>query len=166
MSSIRCVNEIVNGLMITLDKMREPAMGVFGSALTGDNVIDTTAGGVTVFDATKLNGATPMFPLQDIGDPSALVQFLLPYLNEKLATGFKVDLLLDFSQASDMTATESLQRYAIRNKSILGLVIQQINEVWIPTIKRSTSLLMDMGRLGVNPETNSQVLLGVSSSFL
>ena len=157
MSSIRCVNEIVNGLMITLDKMREPAMGVFGSALTGDNVIDTTAGGVTVFDATKLNGATPMFPLQDIGDPSALVQFLLPYLNEKLATGFKVDLLLDFSQASDMTATESLQRYAIRNKSILGLVIQQINEVWIPTIKRSTSLLMDMGRLGVNSETNSEV---------
>lgn len=152
LSSIRCVNEIVNGLMITLDKMRDPAVGVWGDAVNGDGVIDTSAGSLTTFDPTKLNGNTPIFPLQDIGDPSKLIQFLLPYLNEKLATAFKVDLLLDFSSASNMTATESLQRYSIRNKSILGLIIQQINDVYIPTIQRAISILWDMGRLGVMPD--------------
>lgn len=157
LSSIRCVNEIVNGLMITLDKMREPAVGILGSAIAGDNVIDTSSGSVTAFDATKLNGNSPIFPLQDIGDPSSIVQFLLPYLNEKLATAFKVDLLLDFSSAGNMTATESLQRYSIRNKSILGLVIQQINDVYVPTIRRAISILMDMGRLGVDPNDEERV---------
>lgn len=152
LSSIRCVNEIVNGLMITLDKMRDPAVGVWGDAVNGDGVIDTSSGSLTTFDPTKLNGNSPIFPLQDIGDPSALIQFLLPYLNEKLATAFKVDLLLDFSSASNMTATESLQRYSIRNKSILGLIIQQVNDVYIPTIQRSISILWDMGRLGVMPD--------------
>ena len=152
LSSIRCVNEIVNGLMITLDKMRDPAVGVWGDAVNGDGVIDTSSGSLTTFDPTKLSGNSPIFPLQDIGDPSALIQFLLPYLNEKLATAFKVDLLLDFSSASNMTATESLQRYSIRNKSILGLIIQQVNDVYIPTIQRSISILWDMGRLGVMPD--------------
>lgn len=159
LSSIRCVNEIVNGLMITLDKMREPAVGILGSAIAGDNVIDTSSGAVTSFDATKLNGQAPIFPLQDIGDPSSIVQFLLPYLNEKLATAFKVDLLLDFSSSSNMTATESLQRYSIRNKSILGLIIQQINDVYVPTIRRAISILYDMGRLGIDPRDEERVAL-------
>jgi hypothetical protein len=47
LSSIRCVNEIVNGVMITLDKMREPAIGIVGSAIMGDNVLDTSAGSLT-----------------------------------------------------------------------------------------------------------------------
>ena len=152
LSSIRCVNEIVNGVMITLDKMRDPAVGVWGDAINGDGVIDTTAGSLTTFDPTKLNGNVPIFPIQDIGDPSALIQFLLPYLNEKLATAFKVDILLDFSSSANMTATESLQRYSIRNKSILGLIIQQINDVYIPTLQRAISILWDMGRFGIMPD--------------
>ena len=151
LSSIRCVNEIINGLMITLDKYREPAMGLFGDAISGNTVINTTAGSVTTFDPTKLNGNTPMFQLQDIGDPTPIINFLLPYFNEKLATAFKVDLLLDFSADANMTATESLQRYSIRNKSILGLVIQQINDVYIPVLERAVSILLEEGKLGVMP---------------
>lgn len=157
LSSIRCVNEIVNGLMITLDKMRDPSLGVFGDAITGDAVIDTSAGSISVFDPTKLNGNSPLFKLQDVGDPTPIINFLLPYLNEKLATAFKIDLLLDFSSAANMTATESLQRYSIRNKSILGLIIQQINDVYKPIILRSVSLLWEMGRLGITPETPEQI---------
>lgn len=167
LSSIRCVNEIVNGLMITLDKMRDPALGAFGDAITGDAVIDTSAGSISVFDPSKLNGNTPLFKIQDVGDPSPIVNFLLPYLNEKLATAFKIDLLLDFSSSADMTATESLQRYSIRNKSILGLVIQQINDVYKPTIQRAVSLLWDMGRLGViaTPE-EAEAMVGFQESVI
>lgn len=145
--------------MITLDKLREPAIGVIGSAIMGDNVLDTSSGSLTTFDATKLQGNNPVFPIQDIGDPTALVQFLLPYFNEKLATAFKIDLLLDFSSNANMTATESLQRYSIRNKSILGLIIQQINDVYIPTIQRAISILWDMGRLGVEPDSERAAFL-------
>lgn len=158
LSSIRCTNEIINGLMITLDKLREPALGILGSAVAGDNVLDTSSGSLTTFDATKLNGNQPIFPIHDTGDPSAIVNILLPYLNEKLATAFKVDLLLDFSSAGNMTATESLQRYSIRNKSILGLIIQQINDVYVPTVRRAISILMDMGRLGVDPNDEETVM--------
>jgi len=80
----------------------------------------------------------------------------VPYLNEKIVTAFKVDSLLDFSSAKEMTATESLQRYAIRGKSLSGFLLQQKNEGLVPSTKRSISLLLSMGELGVDPVQNPQ----------
>lgn len=87
-SSIRCINQAVSDCMVAMAKMVRPPIGVFSAALFGDDVIDTSENGLTVFNAAQLNGTNPIIPMQDIGDPSKLVSCLVPYLNEKIATAF------------------------------------------------------------------------------
>jgi hypothetical protein len=137
--------------------MVKPPIGVLSSALFGDDVIDTSENGLTVFNAAQLAGQSPIIPMQDVGDPSSIVNWLVPYLNEKVATAFKIDILLDFAQNSDMTATESLQRYSIRGKSIAGMILQQRMELFEPLIRRCISICMDNEVMGIDP-TNSEAV--------
>lgn len=157
LSSIRSVNYMVGTAIEVIEKMADPALGLFSNAIFGDDVLDTSPSGLTVFNSTLAQGGNPAFPLYDVGDPSALIQFLIPYLNDKITTMFKVDALLDFNSDRDMTATETLERKAIRGESISGLLIQQKNERSIPDVKRSVSVLKDLGELGINPKTNAEI---------
>lgn len=154
LSTIRSLNFIVAEVIEIIEKMGNPSLGVWNNAIFGDSVLDTSPNGLTVFNQALLGGdGKPSFPLYDVGDPSKIIQFLIPYLNEKITTAFKIDALLDFNSAKDMTATESLQRYAIRGKSLSGILLQQKNELLVPNCKRGISILMELGELGVNPRT-------------
>lgn len=95
--------------------------------------------------------------MQDVGDPSKIVNWLVPYLNEKVAAAFKIDVLLDFSANSDMTATESLQRFSIRGRSISGMILQQKTELFEPLIRRTVSVCMKKNVLGVDPTDEKRV---------
>jgi hypothetical protein len=133
--------------------MGDPALGMFSNAIFGDSVLDTSPHGLTIFNSAFTGGQNPAFPIHDVGDPSATIQFLIPYLEGKLTTGFKTDVLLDFNSARDMTAQESLLRYNIRGKSLSGMLSQQKNERLIPDVRRSVCILWDLGELGVNTRT-------------
>lgn len=154
LSTIKAGNFIVGTVIEILEKMSNPALGMYNNALFGDSVLDTSPNGLTIFN-NALAGATqsPMFPMYDVGNPAPIIQFLIPYLNEKVTTAFKVDALLDFSSAKEMTATESLQRYVIRGKSLAGMLQQQKVECLEPVTKRSISVLFSLGELGVDPNT-------------
>ena len=156
-SSIRCVNEAVANAMNAMAKMVNPPIGILNTALFGDDVVDTSENGLTVLNAAKLQGNQPIWPMIDVGDPSALVQWLVPYLNEKIATAFKIDILLDFSSQSDMTATESLQRFSIRGRSISGMILAQKVELFEPLIARCVAICMDKGICGVAPDDEQAV---------
>jgi hypothetical protein len=151
-STIKSVNYMVGKTIAILEKMEDPALGTWNNAVFGDTVIDTSSGGLVVFnDSVSKQGGPPVFNLHDVGDPSGVIQFLIPYLNEKITTGFKVDLLLDFNSAKDMTATESLQRFVIRGKSLAGLLQQQKIELLERLINRCVSLLDMMNLVGIDP---------------
>lgn len=152
LSSIRSVNFMFAVTSEILEKMAQPSLGVFGNSIFGDSVLDTSADGLTVFNATQMQGQAPVFPIHEVGDPTPIIQFLMPYLNEKITSAFKIDALLDFNSAKDMTATESLQRYNIRGKSLAGMLGMQKNERLIPDCKRGISICLDVGELGVNPQ--------------
>lgn len=156
-STIRCINAAVSLSMQAMAKMVNPPIGILNTALFGDDVVDTSENGLTVFNAAMLAGASPIMPMQDVLDPQQLVQWLVPYLNEKVATAFKIDILLDFSAQSDMTATESLQRFSIRGRSISGMIMQQKTELFEPLIRRCVSICMENGIMGVNPDDNKAV---------
>jgi hypothetical protein len=157
-STIKGVNFMVGTAIEVMEKMSEPALGTFGNALFGDSVLDTSPRGMTVFNqALAGQSGAPVFPLYDVGDPTNMLRFLVPYLNEKITTGFKVDALLDFSSAKEMTATESLQRYAIRGKSLSSMLLKQKNECLVPMAKRAISLLLSVGELGVDPSEDEAV---------
>lgn len=153
LSTIKAGNFIVGTVIEILEKMSNPSLGMFNNAIFGDSVLDTSPNGLTIFNnALASNTQSPMFPLYDVGNPEGIIKFLIPYLNEKIVTAFKVDALLDFSSAKEMTATESLQRYVIRGKALSGMLQQQKIECLEPVTKRSLSLLLTMNELGVNPD--------------
>ncbi len=152
LSTIRSGNFMFAVTAEILEKMANPALGAFGNGIFGDNVLDTSPDGLTIFNQTMMMGnQPPVFPIHDVGDPSGIIKFLLPYINEKITTAFKIDALLDFNSAKDMTATESLQRYNIRGKSLAGMLGMQKNERIIPDVRRSISILWEIGELGINP---------------
>lgn len=152
LSSIRAVNFMMGNVIEIIEKMGNPSLGMFNNAIFGDSVLDTSPNGLTIFNSALMGNANmPVFNVHDVGDPSAIVQFLIPYLNDKITTAFKVDSLLDFNSAKDMTATESLQRYAIRGKSLAGMLQQQKAELMEPLTRRCISICYNAGELGVDP---------------
>lgn len=157
-STIKCVNYVVGETVKILEKMENPSLGIWNNAIFGDSVVDSSPGGLVVFNEGVGNPQkNPVFPLHDVGDPTGIIQYLIPYFNEKITSGFKVDLLLDFSSAKEMTATESLQRYVIRGKSLSSLMQQQKVEMLEPMTHRSVSLCDRSKLLGVDPSVNKKV---------
>ena len=157
LSSISSVNYMFAITQEILEKMANPALGAFGNAIFGDSVLDTSADGLTIFNQVFSDSKNPpIFPIHDVGDPEGVIKFLLPYLNEKITTAFKVDALLDFNSQKDMTATESLQRYSIRGKSLAGVLIRQKNERLIPDVRRAISICWECGELGINAKKHPE----------
>lgn len=158
LSSIKSVNYMFGKSVEILEKMASPALGTWNNALFGDSVLDTSAEGLVVFNqAMQGNAQVPIFPLQEIGDPTGIIKFLIPYLNEKITTGFKVDVLLDFSSDKDMTARESMLRYSIRGKSLAGILQQQKVEEFEPLIHRAIQVEDDNNLAGINPYKNKEL---------
>jgi hypothetical protein len=150
-STIRSVNYIVGKVIEIVEKQASPALGMWNGALLGDSVVDTSADGMVVLNPALAEGSkNPLFPLYDVGDPSNIIKFLLPYLNEKVATAFKIDVLLDFSDSTQRTATEMLQRSVIRGKSLASMIGQQKAEMLEPLIHRCVSIAEDKQYIGVN----------------
>jgi len=150
-STIRSVNYMVGKVIEIVEKQGSPSLGMFNNALIGDGVLDTSADGINIFNpAMASDGKNPLFPLYDVGDPSKIIQFLIPYLNEKISTAFKIDILLDFASDASKTATEMLQRSVIRGKSLAGFLQQQKCELIVPIIHRSVSIEQDKQRLGID----------------
>lgn len=156
-SSINSVNYMVSTAIEIIEKMADPSLGVFSNTLFGDDAIDTSPSGLTVFNQTAAGNGNPIFPLYDVGDPRGLIEFLIPYLNEKITTAFKIDALLDFNSQKDMTAAETLKRDLIRSQSLAGLLTQQKNEGLVPDVTRAISILYNLGELGVNPRLHVDI---------
>lgn len=157
LSTISAANFMVGDAIEVIEKMNRPPLAVNSNAIFGDNVLDTSSDGITVLNAALSAGDNKsIYPLFDVGNPAELIKFLLPYFEGKITTAFKVDLLLDFNSAQQMTATESLQRYAIRGKSLAGTLTQQKVELLVPTTDRSIQVLQDAGALGYPARTNPQ----------
>lgn len=151
-NSIKAVNYMFSKTVEVIEKMASPALGIWNNALMGDSVLDTSADGIVVFNQSMQgNAQTPIFPIHDVGNPEGIIKVLLPYLNEKIATGFKIDVLLDFSSSKDMTARESMMRYNIRGRSLAGILQQQKVELGEPLVHRCIQLEDDNKLAGVNP---------------
>jgi len=153
LSSIGLVNYAFAITTEILEKMARPPLGAFGNAIFGDGVLDTSADGLTIFNSAFMGSSQqPVFKVHDVGDPEPIIKFLIPYLNKNITTGFKVDMLLDFNSDATMSATESLQRYAIRGKSLSGMLTRQKNERLVPDVRRGVAICWECGELGINAD--------------
>ena len=155
-SSIKMLNYISGNAVDNMEKTTDPALGIISGALVAGNVLDRSAGKVNQFNASAVaNGQTPIFPIAQAGDISAVVNFLIPELKKNIVNFFKIDQLLDFNNQTQMTATESSYRMSIRGKSINGLLTQEKSELIEPTCHRAISIILDCGLFG---RTYSEVM--------
>lgn len=150
-SSIKMLNHIAGDTVDNIEKTTDAPLGVLSGALVAGNVINRSAGEITTFNAQATpNGQTPIFPISQAGDISAVVNFLIPELKKDITNIFKIDQLLDFNNQTEMTATESSYRMSIRGKAINGLLTQQKTECLEPTIHRAISIIKDCDLFGVD----------------
>lgn len=149
-SSIKMLNHISGNTVDNIEKTTDAPLGVLSGALVAGNVINRSAGSVTQFNAQAQGSSqSPIFPISQAGDISAVVNFLIPLLKKDITNIYKIDQLLDFNNQNQMTATESSYRMSIRGKSINGLLTQQKTECIEPTCHRSISVIKDCGLYGV-----------------
>lgn len=148
-STIKMLNYIKGNTVDNIEKITDPALGIISGALVAGNVINRSANAVNVFNPQALaNGQSPIFPLAQAGDISAVVNFLIPELKKDIVNVFKIDQLLDFNNQTQMTATESSYRMSIRGKSINGLLNQEKSEAIEPTCHRAIQIILDSGLFG------------------
>lgn len=159
-SSIKMLNHIKGDTIDNIEKITDSPLGVLSGALVAGNVLNRSAGGVTVFNPQGVaNGQSPVFPLSQSGDISAVVNFLMPELKKDIVNNFKIDQLLDFNNSTAMTATESSYRMGIRGKSISGVLSQQVTEGIEPTVHRAISVIQDSGLYGITQEEAISTIL-------
>lgn len=148
-SSIKMLNHIAGNTVDNIEKTTDPALGVISGALVAGNVFNRSAGSVTTFNPqAQANGQSPVFPISQVGDISAVVNFLIPELKKDIVNIFKIDQLLDFNNQTQMTATESSYRMSIRGKSINGLLTQEKSETIEPVCHRAISIINECGLFG------------------
>lgn len=152
LSFIKMLNYCMADAVEVIDKMVHPALAVVDGSLTGDKVIDTSPNSATIVKLPANGNQLPIFNLQDIGDPSGLLNILLPYLRETISTAFKVDILLDNNNQQAKTATEMIQRYNIRSKLLYSMVYQQVNGLLLPLIDYCIKIMMQLNLLGKKQE--------------
>lgn len=156
MSLIRSNNYISGKVIEFISKNVRKPLGTYDGAF-GDKAIDLSSNTLNVFSREFAKEKPPIFAIEDMGDISAIVKWLIPDNRAAITTGFKTDLLLDTNYTGAKTATEMLQRETIRNKAVYTLTNN--TKTTIETIIRgSIEILYDNDFYGYT-EAEAQNLL-------
>lgn len=161
-TSIKLLNYIAGKAIRNAEKMTDRPKGYFSGSLPAGEIIDTSADGLTPFK-DQSDGKPPIFDIDEVGDISALVNILIPKAEKDISTIFKIDRLLDFNAEVAMTATESMQRFNIKSKSEIGIIIQILHEFLLPILYRGISVLEEAEAFGVrydSPDAQELILKG------
>lgn len=150
---VREINALREAIIVATEKTLDPPLGLLNDGMLGGGIVDTSSGALNVFDIQgNVGGTPPIFPINTVGDMNtALVR--ITELRESIAQHFNIDRLLDFNNQTQMTATETVQRAAIRNSSLVSLVSRQIIELFTPLIERSINIMMRNDQFGFIPGT-------------
>ena len=146
---IKEANILREAVIVATEKNLDPPLGVLDDGTLGGGAIDTSAGSISVFNASsQMGNRQPIFPLYTVGSINdAMVR--LEELKESIGQHFYIDRLLDFNNDTQMTFGEAQIRAGLRNASLSSLFSRQISECLTPVIDRSVNILVQMGELGV-----------------
>lgn len=146
---IKEANILREAVIVATEKNLDPPLGVLDDGVLGGGVIDTSAGAISVFNASEKSGnSNPVFPLVTVGSiGDALVR--LEKLEQTIAQHFYIDRLLDFNNETQMTFGEAQIRAGIRSASLSSLFAREIAEVLTPLVDRAASIMFQLGELGV-----------------
>lgn len=128
--TLKVINASIFTAILNMKNTALPPMGVYSNSILNNGEIDNTAGGITIFDSdVMLNGATPIFPINEQGDVSPLFNVLTTYLKDEIAKLNRMDLIVDIESRTNMTATEFLRRLAMKGDALGGALIRTLNQL-------------------------------------
>lgn len=154
------VNTIWESVTIAIEKNLDPPLGVIDDGSLGGGELDSSAGGITVFNVSgRAAEKNPVFPLFTVGEIKQTVQ-LIETLDGSITEHFFLDRLLDFNNQTQMTLGEANLRNKLRNSTLGSVFFRLIKEIFTPLIKRTFNIAFDKNKLGVveNSPEHQQML--------
>lgn len=150
--SIIPLNAMKEAFIVGVEKKVEPPLYTLDDGSLGAATVDTSAGGLSVFNVSgRLNGQPPIGVIFDIGElqslSAAIEQVRLEILNH-----FLIDKLYDLNNKTRMTLGEAEIRYDIRSDALSSVYSRIFNEQLTPVIERSVNILFGMGLLGISED--------------
>lgn len=148
--TLKTINAAIFTAILNMKNTAMPPMGVYSNSIMNGAEVDNTAGGITVFDTdVMLNGAVPIFPINEQGDVSPLFNVLTTYLKEEIAKLNRMDLILDIEARTNMTATEFLRRLALKGDALGALVTRLLNQL-DPFLQRVVNISVRSGLIDLD----------------
>jgi hypothetical protein len=130
------------------EKNLDPPLYLLDNGALGGGTVDSSAGGLSVFNTTSLGEKSPVGALFTVGDMSPIAQ-LIEQLIGDVSKAFFIDRLMDLNNKTRMTFGEAQIRDRFRGEGLSGTFKRQETEIFSPVIKSSFNILFEMGLLGV-----------------
>ena len=149
--SIMMLNQIWEDLALASEKKLDPSLYVLNDTVSGNGVLDTSAGSINVLRVSKAQSNIPpvgkLYDIEDTGDVTALIE----KLQNSIANHFYIDRLINMNNEREMTYGEALMRNAIRQSTLRALVERAKQELFEPLITRCFNILLRRGKFGYMP---------------
>lgn len=143
------LNALAEAVIVAAEKQLDPPLVVLDDGRLGGAVIDTSAGALSVLNASgRLGGEKPIFPIFTVGEMQS-AEKLMERLEAKIMQAFFLDRLLDLNNKTMMTAYETSIRNRLRGESVGSIFARQIMEVITPTIKGTFDRMFRAGYFGI-----------------
>lgn len=163
LSDILELNAVREAKMLATEKMLDPPLAVYDDGTLGAGQVDTSAGGMTVFNISgRLGNTKPIEPIYTVGE----MQYTDKHIEQlmfNITQQFYIDRLLDLNNETRMTLGEAQIRNRIRGDSLTAIFNRRENEVLTPIIDLSLAIMMDKKLLGVREgsvEKAGKVVMG------
>lgn len=161
LSDILEINAIREAYTLAHEKNLDPPIAVFDDGSSGASVIDTSAGGVTVFSVSGRLGQNFQKPFEQMITTGELQSTMgrIGELTELIKNTFFIDRLMDLNNETRMTLGEAQIRDNLRGQSLAPVYGRQLAEVFTPLIERVYNIMFRKGLLGVIPGSPEDIAL-------
>jgi len=147
--AIMQINALKESFIVGVEKKVEPPIWVTDDGSLGAGVVDTSARGLSVFNAMgRPPGQPPIGTIFDIGELQSCAAAIVE-TKEEILQHFLIDRLYDLNNKSRMTLGEAEMRYQIRSDALSSVYARYTAEILNPLITRAFNILFDMGILGI-----------------
>ena len=150
--AIMQINAFKESLLVGVEKKVDPPLYVMDDGALGAAVVDTSARGLSVFNAIgRAPGQPPIGQLMDIGELQS-VALAIEKTAEEILQHFLIDKLYDLNNKTRMTLGEAEIRQQIRGDALSSIYARHTAEILNPLITRAYNILFGMGILGIKED--------------
>lgn len=142
------LNALTEAVMIAMEKIMDPPIGVLDDGRFGGGRINTSPGAVNVFSGAGTTAPDKtVFPINTVGDIK-FAEYWMDRLAKNIDNALAIDKLLDFNNQARMTAYEVGERRVIQGQALGDMLTRPEYELFTPTLDRTFNILLTRGVFG------------------